>query len=59
MAGKSIKTKAKKKKKINLRKLETTSSSTLSIPNLVLASDGYFMPDVDINSMLVLPKPPI
>jgi len=41
-----------------LRKSETTYSSTLSILNIELVSDGYFVPDVDINSMLLLPKSP-
>jgi len=46
-------------RKINLRKLETTESSTLNILNIALVSDGYFVPDVDINSKLMLLKPPI
>jgi len=44
---------------MNLRKLETTQSSTLSILNIASVYDGYFVPDVDINSMLVLPDLPI
>ena len=43
---------------MNLRKLETTYNSTLSILSIALVSDEYFMPYMDINSMLVLPKLP-
>jgi len=40
------------------RLLESILSLIINILNLALASDGFFAPDVNINSMLVLPKPP-
>jgi len=45
---------------MNLRKLETTYSSTLcptlSILNIALVSNEFFVTDLDINSMLAFAK---
>ena len=56
----SIKAKAYKKNEFEKTKdYLKLNSSTLSILNIAVVSDGRFMPDVDINSMLVLSKLPI
>jgi hypothetical protein len=55
MVGKSIKAKVYKKNEFEKTR-DYLKLNFISILNIALVSDGYFVPDVDINSMFVLLK---